>query len=249
MKKEDHILKWRLHSKSRSFKSKVSNSMRIIDAAISKNSYCLSWSAGKDSTVMTHLARSMDDSLPILTQFDDCDWPEKIEYANRIRKMHGFDYISVEPDFSIWDAACRFRIGHDNICAQSHSLTRDGFISVLDDARIDLGCNGVMLGLRMEESRSRKLNLCKRGHTYELKNRTMRCNPLSIWNTYDVFAYMVINEIEINPCYFKNRIFKPEDIRLSWALPTLGGMTRGDMEHLKIYYPKQYARLRDMGVV
>lgn len=249
MKKEMKIMEWMLHAKSRSFKAKLNKAKQIIALALESDNYCLSWSTGKDSTAMTHLARSIDSSLPILIQFDDCDWPEKMEYAERIKQKHGFDYMAVEPDFSIWDAACKCSIGQDNLCAQSHSLTRDGFISVLDNARIELGCNGVMLGLRMAESRARKLNLCKRGHTYKLKSGVMRCNPLSIWNANDVFAYMAINDIEINPCYFKNRFFQPEDIRLSWALPTTGGMTHGDMEHMKMYYPRQYSRLRDKEVV
>lgn len=249
MKKDMKILEWRLHAKSLSFKSKLRKAKSIIEEALGLGNWCVSWSTGKDSTALTHIARAIVPDMPILIQFDDCDWPEKQEYADRIKKAQSWDYIRVEPNFSVWDMASGYKIGHDNVCAQSHALTKDGFISILDDARKLIGCGGVMLGLRMAESRARKLNLCKRGHTYQLKDGSLRCNPLSIWDARDVFAYLIINNVEINPCYFKNRFFGPEDIRLSWALPTPGGLTHGDMQHMRKYYPQQYARLRDLEVV
>ncbi|MEN8237429.1 MAG: phosphoadenosine phosphosulfate reductase family protein [Pseudomonadota bacterium] len=154
----------------------------------------------------------------------------------------------MEPLFSIWEAACNAKIGIDNLCAQSHDLTKYGFIKLLDDKRKALNCDGVFLGLRMLEGQARKMNLATRGPIYQLKDKSWRCNPLWRWSAKDVFAYLVNNEVEINPCYLYNKFLQPEDIRLSWALPTATGMSREDMAHIRYYYPEHYRRLRDVGV-
>lgn len=243
------MLEWRLHANSRAFARQVDDARRIIERALSMACFVASWSTGKDSTAMTHLVRTMDDDIPILIQFDDCDWPTKRPYAERVCAQLGWQVHSVEPDFSVWEIACRERIGYDNICAQSHQITRDGFLVPLDAKRRELGGDGVFLGLRIEESRARKLNLASRGPLYRLRDGTWRCCPLWRWTARDVFAYLVSHGIEINPCYLQNRFKQPEEIRLSWALPTPTGRTTGDLEHLRYYYPAQYARLRNMGIV
>lgn len=242
-------LEWQLHAKTSVYKARLNKAKKIIQDALQLSSWCVSWSSGKDSTALVHLVRSIAPNMPILIQFDDCDWPEKEDYVERVSQDQKWNYHRVDADFSIWDAAKEHNIGHDNLCAQSHVITRDGFIKPLEDKRNALGIQGVMLGLRISESRARKMNLCTRGHTYKIKDGSWRCNPLSIWSASDVFAYLVSNNVEINPCYFNNRFFQPEDIRLSWALPTPSGLSHGDMEHMRKYNPEQYRKLRDLEVV
>jgi len=243
------LIEWRLHAQSREFARKVDEARRVIERALSTARFVISWSTGKDSTAMAHLIRSVNGDVPIMIQFDDCDWPEKRPYADRVCAQLGWTVHSVEPDFSVWEAACGERIGFDNICAQSHQITRDGFLKPLNTKMRELGGEGVFLGLRIEESRARKLNLASRGPLYRLKDGTWRSCPLWRWTARDVFAYLVSQGIEINPCYLHNRFKKPEDIRLCWALPTPTGRTTGDLEHLRYYYPAQFARLRDEGIV
>jgi 3'-phosphoadenosine 5'-phosphosulfate sulfotransferase (PAPS reductase)/FAD synthetase len=197
---------------------------------------------------MVHMVKATSPTVPIMVQFDDCDWPEKRPYIERVAAAQGWTYYAVEPDFSVWEAAARARLGMDNICAQAHHLTRDSFLRPLDDKRQELGCDGVFLGLRAAESHARAMNIYTRGMLYDRKDGTRRCCPLAFWTTEDVFAYLTEHEVEINPCYFNNALRPPEDIRLSWALPTPTGIRYGDMAHLRRYYPRQFQRLRDLGV-
>lgn len=215
---------------------------------MSRGPFVISWSSGKDSTAMCHLIKSIHPETEIMIQFDDCDWPEKRDYAIRTAEKYRWKIHEVVPTFSVWAMASKCRIGYEELCSQSHELTSASFISLLEEKREELGCIGSFLGLRSEESRARKLNLSQRGELYKTKDGVWRCCPLGRWSVLDVFAYLASNNIEINPCYFHNIIKQPEEVRLSWALPTPNGIRRGDLEHIRRYYPKQFARLRELGV-
>jgi len=249
MKLHNYKIEWKVRTKSLEYKRHLEYAKQAIHRALEKGKCIISWSAGKDSTAMTHLIRSLYPEIPIMIQFDDCDWPEKREYAERVALSQGWHLHIVEPDFSVWERSLSCNIGFDDVCAQSHEFTQDSFLSLLNKKQQELGCNVVFMGLRAEESRARKMNLMKRGEIYQLKNGEWRCCPLGRWDSVDVFAYLTEHDIEINPCYFYNRFQSPEDIRLCWALPTPTGIRYGDMEHIRHYYPKQFRRLRERGVI
>lgn len=247
-KMETDILRWKIHSSFKGYKCRVSRAIDIIGDAENLAKFVLTWSGGKDSTAMVHLVLSAFPETPIMVQFDDCDWPEKRPYIYRVASKEKWKIHEVIPDFSVWDRMKSGRIGEEDFCSTSHKLTQDAFLKPLSDEQKSLGCDGVYMGLRSEESKNRKAHLNRRGTLYQLKSGEWRCCPIAGWTTDDVFAYHVENEIEINPCYFKNRFFKPEQIRLSWAIPTPTSIRFGDMEHFKHYYPEQFRRMRDIGV-
>lgn len=241
-------LEWRLRLKTSEYRRHLDHAKQTIHTAQNKGKSAISWSAGKDSTAMAHLIKSLYPETPIIIQFDDCDWPEKRPYAERVAKSHGWNFHAVQPDFSVWEKSLQYQIGNEDICSQSHELTRDSFLSPIKAKQWELGCQVIFIGLRSQESRSRYFNWVTRGELYQLKNDEWHCCPLGRWTAEDVFSYMVDHEIEINPCYFRNRFKQPEQIRLSWALPTPTGICYGDLEHIRFYYPQQFQRLRDRGV-
>lgn len=240
---------WTLRAKTSDYQRHLDYATQTINIAHEYGNGVISWSTGKDSTAMTHLIKTLYPETPIIIQFDDCDWPEKRQYAERVAKAHGWDFHAVEPAFSVWERSLHSNLGFDDICAQTSSFTQDSFLTVLHERQRELGANLVYLGLRSEESRARKLNLATRGELYQLKNGEWRCCPLGRWTAEDVFAYLTLHEVEINPCYFYNRFNPPEKIRLCWALPTPTGIRYGDMQHIRAYYPQQFRRLRDRGIV
>lgn len=247
-RKEEKILEWKITANTSSHKKLVEKTRRLIEDALEKAKFALSWSAGKDSTAMVHLVRSIDHSIPIMIQYDDCDWPEKRDYAMRVCANQGWKTHDVTPNFSVWGKAIELRIGWEDICSQDHDLTKCGFLKPMDEMRKSLGCNGVFLGLRIQESRVRKINLLTRGPLYLKNDGVFHCCPMWNWKTQDIFAYLASCDIEINPCYFQNRFRNPEEIRLAWALPTSIGLSTGDMAHMRHYYPEQFRRLREADV-
>lgn len=241
-------LRWQLRAKTREYLRHVAYAVAAIHAAQRSARMVISWSAGKDSTAMVHLIRSLYPDTPIMIQFDDCDWPSKRPYAERVCAAHGWSVHVVEPDFSVWDRMRVRRIGEDEFCALSDRLTQDSFLKPLAQRQAELGSDGIYMGLRAGESRARRLHLSRRGELYRIKNGEWRCCPLARWTSEDVFAYLLEHGVEINPCYFQNRFLPPEEIRISWAVPTPQSMRRGAIEHLRSYYPSQFNRLRELGV-
>lgn len=241
-------LRWRLRAKTAEYRRHVGYAVKAIHAAHRAANMVVSWSTGKDSTAMTHLIRAIYPETPIMCQFDDCDWPTKREYADRVAAALGWNVHCVEPQFSVWERMRSGTIGEEEFCALSHSLTQDAFLQPLATQQQALGCDGVFMGLRGDESKSRKIHLRSRGELYQVASGEWRCCPIARWTSEDVFAYLVSNDIEINPCYFNNRFLPPEEIRVSWAIPTPGSLAHGDMEHFRHYYPEQFRRMREMGV-
>lgn len=69
-----------LHSKSKEYKSKVKYSLQIIREAFEGNSCYVSFSGGKDSAVLTHLALSVDSNAWIWHwDYGDDLMPRQIE--------------------------------------------------------------------------------------------------------------------------------------------------------------------------
>lgn len=244
IRKKQWILKWKLRARTREYKKNIAKSRKIISEAMKKGKMAVSWSTGKDSTAMCHLIKRMYPETEILIQFDDCDWPEKKRYADRITSSFQWKPHVVIPDFSVWNRICKGTLGIEDFCSTSNKLTQEGFLDLLLKKQKELGCVGSFLGLRAQESKARKMNFHKRGALYIKKNNTWVCCPLSEWKTDDVFAYLIENNIEINPCYFNNQIISPEEIRLSWAIPMPNQYFYADMEHIRRYYPKQYQRIK-----
>jgi len=242
-------LEWEIYSKTNRFKAVVMQAKEIIAHAIALNlKFAIQWSGGKDSTAMTHLIKTMSD-FPIIIQFDDCDWEETKPYVNDISQKFNWKIHDVYPDFSIWEGMIKSKPAENSVCATSHYLTRDGFIKPIQKKVKELNCKGRFMGLRAEESKGREKNYKTRGSLYQLKNKEYVCTPLINWTARDVFSYLVLNNIEINPCYLKNKFRQPEDIRLAWAVPTASVDTAIDIEHIKYYYPKHYKKLKEAKII
>jgi len=246
--KQAFEIQCRLNSKSWNYKNKLSFAKRTIEKALNLDvKFSVSFSGGKDSSALVHLVKQFDNNIPIVSQFDDCDWPEKKPYIEELIKKYNWEdsFYPVEPDFSVFEAVKTVNLSDTEICKQSHWITKEGFISVLDKKIKELECNGRFLGLRKVESIARKRNIQVRGNLYKRSDETWMCYPLSEWEAIDVFTYLVSNNIPINPCYFKNKFKTPLEIRLAWALPTPRGLGTGDIEHIKYYYPDYYYRLKE----
>ena len=148
----------------------------------------LSMSFGKDSAVCLHL-------LSRLVSIDKIDarflrWPET--------DMLG-DFSQVESQWA-----------DRGIKVTTISMSRGGLDSAdaerwsALDAVAD--CDGVILGLRAEESRGRKITLRHHGDIYRLKSGMLRICPLAWWTTSDVAAYVVKHGVPVLSTY-KNHGF------------------------------------------
>ncbi len=245
---DDWMMQARLHSRTLEFREAVKESKRVIGhmATCHPQAY-VAWSAGKDSTVLTHLvcvecrvnARAM-------AVKDDLDFPGEEDYIRSLAAKCGVEVDVLHPAFSLQEWLQREAYdGHadGDMHSRSTAFADAAFYSLIGEYAKAHSTPGVYLGLRAAESYGRKRNLQTNGMIYQKKAGEVVCQPLAKWTGLDVYAYLESREIEPLPLYKCVRLHdSPDRVRKSWWLP--GAATRqGGMEWLRCYYPSLFRRL------
>lgn len=268
LRPDDHRLweGWRrtafLHSKTQAHRRVVDAAKQVVDAAlrVAPNSANL-WSAGKDSTVLSHLIRvGLGVRCPVLSEKDDLDYPGELSYVGRLAALWDLDLRVLTPPVSpaAWIAkhAAELEMGAD-IHGRAAGLSKACFYEVVEKA--SAGFDGIFLGLRQEESAGRAADRATH-HTVIDGRRQLdiyrrrsganpgqwKATPLGGWRGIDVYAYAEQHEIELLPlyqCIAFMHAREPWRLRKSWWIP--GSSSRhGGVAWLAHYYPALFARLR-----
>lgn len=206
----------------------------------------VAWSAGKDSTAMTHLVAELIPGVRAMSIKDDCDYPGEVEYIERLANEWDVKLTIVRPSFSLQDA---LRDGQaeagDDIHSRASEFADEGFYSLIEEYRHRLGLPGVYLGLRKDESHARLMNRAKRGAVYTKRDGETVCMPLCDWSDRDVYAYLFTRDIELLPVYRCIRLHdSPGRVRKSWWIP--GKNIDHHSIWLKTYYPSLHQRMCEL---
>jgi 3'-phosphoadenosine 5'-phosphosulfate sulfotransferase (PAPS reductase)/FAD synthetase len=226
LNEEDHIkwsfwrqscLQW---SETRQHKSKVEKAEKYIDkmSGLESSSY-VGWSAGKDSTVVTHLVKvkcGIND-VSVMSIKDDLDFPGECQYIDQLSDRWCIEVDVLTPAFSLQDYLQKSAIRHDEEIHKSHaSLSKKAFYPLIENYRNRTGRIHSFLGLRGGESSGRDYN-ASRGGVYQKKNGQYVCQPIKDWDDMDVYAYLFSHNIPIHPVYKCVRLVDEcSDIRKSW---------------------------------
>ena len=229
----------------------------------------VSWSAGKDSTVMTHLVcvlAGLADRVDVVSEKDDLDYPGEREYVERYARAWGARLEILTPPVSPREWIAKHApdmLSHDDVHSRKAGLSKAVFYGLMEASNAGRGLT--MLGLRAEESGIRQMvvrtsagkarDRVERkasGPTSDLTywhagGRQWRCLPVGKWKGVDVYAYALTHGIELLPVYrcvaFMHRE-EPDRIRKSWWLPGAHG-AEGQIAWLRRYYPSLYRQLRE----
>lgn len=236
------------HARTRGFARAVDKARRVVDCALeSTPDACIGWSAGKDSTVLTHLvcvdrgARG----VAVYSEKDDLDFPGEEQYITALASAWQAKLTIVRPEVSLqqWVQEQPGMHPGDDIHARSAALSKIGFYSVIDRVTTTHACS--MLGLRAEESGTRRHVRAAKGLYYQLVSGRWRANPIGDWKAIDVYAYAASRGIDLLPVYkcvgFLHRE-KPWLIRKSWWLPGRAAQY-GQIAWLRRYWPSLYRLL------
>ena len=231
------------HAKSKSYLKQLDLANKVIDEALDLGiRSCGNISGGKDSTCLMNLLFTKDSSFKFVTEKDEMDFPDELDYINNfISKGYNIDII--KPKISLWDSVKDF-----NICEDIHSkgtnFSDTYFYNLLKDYQKTNKYKLIFLGLRAEESKGRAFNYKTKGHIYYNKTwQQIVVQPLATWTAKDVFAYLFSNNLPILNMYFKTKfVSSPEQIRKSWVLPSAQA-NAGQVQYLKYYYPDIYNKL------
>lgn len=238
-----------VHARTQAFARRVASARRVLDLALAKSfSPCLSWSGGKDSTVMTHLVCVEHGArhVVVVSEKDDLDYPGEEAYVRGIGDAWRLDLRVVHPEVSpaqwIAEHAHEMTAG-DDIHGRAAGLSKACFYGVIERATKGFDCS--MLGLRAAESGLRRQLREARGRCYRLASGVLRVLPVADWSGIDVFAYAQSRGIELLPVYRCLGLMhrdEPWRLRKSWWLP--GDASRfGQTVWLRRYYPSLWHQL------
>lgn len=207
----------------------------------------VAWSAGKDSTALTHLVR-VECGVPgrAMSVKDDLDFPDEEDYLRRWAAAWNLELDVVRPPFLLQEWI-RARSDTMTVDADAHSrsaaLSREAFYGPVSEYASAAGLPGVYLGLRTEESAGRNANRSARGRIYTKAGGETVCQPIADWRGLDVYAYTLSRGIDLLPVYQCVRLMdRPDSVRKSWWLPGVHACT-GSVVWLRAYYPSLYRRL------
>lgn len=246
--------RWRqtfsLRLRTREYGRRLDAACRLFDRELEKaKAPMVSWSGGKDSTAMTHLAvvRLGATHVTVMSEKDDLDYPGEEDYVTGLAKDWGIPLKIVRPAVSpkelIQLRANAMSAGED-IHSRSAELSKTCFYSLMQNANRphDL----VALGLRAEESGRRRALRATRGAAYELKDGTRRVLPIVDWDGLDVFAYLQsvgVEPFSVYRCCALLHKNEPWRIRKSWWLPGASA-ANGQWVWLRHYWPTLYSQAK-----
>ncbi len=177
------------------------------------------YSIGKDSAVMTHLARKAfyPGKLPFPLLHIDTKWKfkEMIEFRDKFTKEHGLDLLVHTNQQGVADNINPFEHG-------SNKYTQIMKTQALLQALAAGGYDAAFGGARRDEEKSRAKERIysfrdrygqwdpknQRPELWNLyngkltKGETIRAFPLSNWTELDIWLYIYLEKIQIVPLYF-----------------------------------------------
>lgn len=104
------------------------------------------------------------------------------------------------------------------------------------------GCAAQVLGMRADETLSRRKLFAARGPVYRARGLTMAC-PLASWSVADVWAYAVSRGLPWHPLYDCEGLGFTRETLSNTGWLTTHGVTSGRIAWLRRYYPDLHARL------
>lgn len=210
--------------------------MEFIAEAVSPNRAVVSFSAGKDSSVIAHACAKVYPDIPIWIIDPGCPYhwleSERDQWAHYARAQ-GWNYRAIP-----WGKAYDFYFEPDSAAAHRQKVHKDYLIDFKAMADAD-GRDQVVLGLRKLESRARLYN-AKRGQAYDHSDGVERILPILHWPSEWVWAYIAKHDIP------HLTIYDHLGPNARNGLIGRSGEERGRLEYLKRYYPEVFDHLTNI---
>jgi phosphoadenosine phosphosulfate reductase len=194
VKKEIELL-----SKLSGWKRRVDQAQTFIRQALSIPArWAVSFSGGKDSTVLLDLVLHERPEIEIIWFDDGWDYPETIQFLSDTEHRLSRHIIHVEQPVTsrFWREEIPYR-GDDP--AYPHPID----MSYLDWRK---QITGSLMGMRREESAKRNFTLGRSSLYYQSNLGHWHCSPLANWSWRDVWGYIGANHLDYNPVY--NRLYE-----------------------------------------
>lgn len=183
------------HAKSKGYRRKLDSAAGLI---LSNTDHCVSVSWGKDSVVMLHLAASLVSNIKAVhgRYKTECERFEDMDAVRDqvLKRLPCVDYREaiVTGNWQMYERAGHFFLEPETPEEkQAHAGYRTQWGQ---DMRAMTG-DKVMIGMRPEESRIRRMLVARFGADYVTKDGRSTVLPLVGWSGQDIWAYLVSNNL------------------------------------------------------
>lgn len=176
----------------------------------------VAFSGGRDSLVALHLARQIKPDIPVMIVNTSIEFPESLEYVRRLAVEWGLNFHEVKPSVNFWNLANEQGLpvaGRGNTTFMkdlaeqanvklSNSCCRRMKETPARQFYREHHTEGVITGLRVNESLMRKLNFADYGALrYSSTYNTLVSWPLYAWKEQDISDYIERRQLPLNPLY------------------------------------------------
>lgn len=235
--------------------NRLQHSFYIIEKALQDNPLpVLSFSGGKDSTVLFHLIYKVaGNSIPLLNINTGIEFPEALEFRDKLVDKYNLTLYE-QPAFpeTFWSIVDKYGFpvgerrfkGGEATSKCCYYLKKKPLHRAINKFNFNLNITGI----RANESHNRAIVRITHGdYYYNKRNKMMHLHPLMDWTDKELQYYIEKEGIELNPIYSKKHPTKSNyKIRTGcWACPQ--GWNSGKSTWLKTYYPEFYNTLMKKG--
>jgi 3'-phosphoadenosine 5'-phosphosulfate sulfotransferase (PAPS reductase)/FAD synthetase len=220
----------------RAFRDRVARARDAIAAMLAncRRPY-VAFSGGKDSLCVLALTASVAPGIAAIWSDDELEYPEQIPYIPRAAEQLGacltivLGYAPHGGWFYPWQDQPFWRT----------PLPGSRVIGMrVEDWAPHAGYDGVLLGLRRQESARRRTHLAASGPWFRRANGMWQANPLAGWDVADVWALIAAWDLPYNPVYDRlAAIGVPRDRQRVGPLPLAPGW------YLRVGWPELYQQL------
>lgn len=227
-----------LHTTLPSYRRRVERARQVVAEALEKMARpYVAFSAGKDSSVVLHLVRSVAPETPAVFSDDEWQFPETEELVRATPNCYRVAGEAWHAEwFTSWQDGPR-QLPADAIWVGGRNSGPQEFAR---RQRYD----GVFIGLRADENGYRRAHLRRYGLLFfSRKDGLWHANPIGWWRLEDVWGYILEYQVPYNRAY--DRMFEagipPERQRVGpFAVERAIGW--GQIAILRRVWPELYER-------
>ena len=180
----------------------------IVAKALEHRVYA-AWSGGRCSTVALHLTLSQKPDIPVVFTNTGVEYPETVKYVRSMAKEWALNFHELKPETNFWAVVRVYGFPQLRGSGPPGRPRRPMCCKILKEdppttfAR-ENGLDGMITGIRAEESRARALGIYQVGPCYYAKrDRFWKFHPVAVWSLKQLMAYIEENKIPLNPLYEK----------------------------------------------
>jgi sulfate adenylyltransferase subunit 2 len=187
-------------------------------AAAFKNPVLL-YSIGKDSSVLLHLTRKAfyPANIPFPMLHIDTKWKfrEMISFRDEMASKYGTKLLVHTNEDGIRDGVNPFTTG---TCEYTRIMKTEALLQALDKYGFDAAIGGSRRDEERSRAKERIFSVRESGHRWDPRqqrpelwrtynsrirpDQTMRVFPISDWTELDIWNYIMLEKIPVNPLYF-----------------------------------------------